>query len=70
MEHDRVLKRIWVLPILVAVLVAAHAGAVYGVLSHKTWTVALGLFVLVLLIHIGVLGPIYALFRRLLRHNS
>jgi hypothetical protein len=70
MEHGRVLKRIWVLPVLVVVLIAAHGTAVYEVLSRRTWIVALGLIVLVLLMHIGGLGSIYAIFSRRFRHKS
>ena len=69
MEQGAFPKRIWVLPILVVALLAAHAGAVYGVFSHKAWTAALGLLVLVLLIHSGALGLIYALLRRRFRHK-
>jgi hypothetical protein len=70
MKHGRVLKPIWVLPVLLVVLVAAHGTAVYEVLSRRTWIVALGLIVLVLLLHIGGLGSIYAIFSRRFRHKS
>jgi hypothetical protein len=70
MKHGRVLKRIWVLPVLVVILVTAHATAVYEVLSSRTWAVALALIVLALLLHIGGLGSIYAIFSRRFRHKS
>ena len=69
MKPGRLLKRIWVLPVLVAALIAAHAGALYAVFSRMAWTLGLGLLLLVLLIHVGALGPIYATFRRWFRHR-
>jgi hypothetical protein len=68
MKHA--LKRIWVLPVLIVVLVAAHGTAVYELLSRRTWIVALGLIVLVLLMHIGGFGSIYAIVTRCFRHKS
>ena len=69
MKPGRSLKRIWGLPLLVAALIAAHAGALYAVFSRLAWTLGLGLLLLVLLIHVGALGPIYAMFRRWFRHR-
>jgi hypothetical protein len=70
MKHVQVRKGIWVLPVVVIALVAAHTGALYGVFSHFTWKLALGLILLVLLpLHIGVLGSIYTSFRRWLTHK-
>jgi len=70
MKHNLVLKRIWLLPILIVVLVATHGTAVYEVLSRKTWMIGLGLIVLVLLIHIGGFGFVYRTFRRRFRRKS
>ena len=69
MKPGRLLRRIWVLLVLVAALIAAHAGALYAVFSRLAWTLGLGLLLLVLLIHVGALGPIYAMFRRCFRHR-
>jgi hypothetical protein len=70
MKHDRVFKRIWLLPVLLIVLVAAHGTAVYEVLSRRTWMVGLGLIVLVVLMHIGGLGSIHAIISDQFRHKS
>ena len=57
------------MPLAVIVLVAAHAGALYGMFSHFAWKLALGLLFLVLLVHFGVLSSIYRIFRRRLTHK-
>lgn len=69
MRHWRLLKKGWVLPELLAILIAGHALVLYHVFSRMTLTVALGLVLLVLLKHVGVFGPIYAFFRRRSRHQ-
>ena len=70
MKHDRIFKRIWLLPVLIVVLVAAHGTAGYELLSRRTWMVALGLIALVVLVHIGGFGSIYAIFNRRFRQKS
>jgi hypothetical protein len=50
--------------LLAALLVAGHAIVLYRVSSHLAWTVGLGLILLVLFKHLGVLGPIYGFFKR------
>jgi uncharacterized membrane protein HdeD (DUF308 family) len=67
MKHADLLKRPWVLPVLVILLVA-HGIVFYHVFSHTTLTLAMGLALLVLLKHVGVFGPIYAFFKRRSRH--
>lgn len=57
-------KRIWVLFLLLAALVAAHEAFLYRLASHFTWTIALALVLLVLLSHSGILGSIYAAMSR------
>ena len=64
MTHGSLLKRAWMLPVLVAILIAVHGIALYRLFSHMAWTVVLGLVLLVLLKHIGVFGPVYAFLRR------
>ena len=58
--------RAGVLLVLVAVLLAAHVFALYQVSSHLKLTAAVLAAIVVLLVvkHVGLLGPLYALFRR------
>jgi hypothetical protein len=63
MRDVRLLKNGWVL-LLAGLLLAAHAIVLYRVSSHVAWTVGLGLILLVLLKHLGILGPIYGFFKR------
>jgi len=63
MKHTWLLKRVWLLPVLLGVLIAAHGVAISHLFSRVTWTIALGVVVLALLTHVGVFGPIYAFFR-------
>jgi hypothetical protein len=53
------------LPLLVVALIAGHA-ILYYVVSHKVLSaaVASGVIVLVVVKHLGLLGPFYALLRR------
>lgn len=69
MKHGRLPKQIWLLPILVAVLVITHAAALYGMFSRMTWTLALGLLVLFMLVHLGAFGSIYAVLKRWFGHK-
>ena len=64
MTHGWLLKRAWMLPVFVVILMAVHGMVLYRLFSHVTWIVMLGLVLLVLLKHIGVFGSIYAFFRR------
>jgi hypothetical protein len=63
MRDVRILKNGLVL-LLAGLLVAGHAIALYRVSSHVGWTVGLGLILLVLFKHLGLLGPIYSFFKR------
>lgn len=69
--HSRLLASPWLLAMGAVVLVAGrviffnrlrHAGAPLAVVS--------GLFLLVIAKHLGVLGPVYILFRRHSRHRN
>ena len=64
-------QRAW-LPVLLISLLAGHGVIVYNVSSH--WTVSGAVvFVVVLLLgirHVGLLGPVYALYRRRRRSRS
>jgi hypothetical protein len=59
--------RRWVLLVPVGLIgLAAHSAALYYVLSHTRVSVAVvsGVIILVVSKHLGLLGPLYALFRR------
>jgi hypothetical protein len=67
MRDVRILKNGWAL-LLAGLLVAGHAIVLYRVSSHVAWTVGLGLILLVLFKHLGLLGSIYGFFKRRFRH--
>jgi len=48
MKHADLLKRPWVLPVL-GILLVAHGIVFYRVFSHMTWTLVVGLVLLVIL---------------------
>jgi hypothetical protein len=58
-------RRGWILLLLVAVL-AGHGVILYYALSHVTLSAAVlsGAIILLLIKHVGLLGPVYAWFRR------
>ena len=67
MGHDHPRMRPWMLMVPVGViLLVAHSVVLYYALSHKALsaTVASGLIVLIVIKHLGLFGPLYALFRR------
>lgn len=64
MSHGSLLKKGWLVPVLVAILLTAHAFIFYRVQSRMAWSLVLGLVLLVVLKHVGVLGPIYAFRKR------
>lgn len=63
MKQARFLKYSSVV-VTAGVLVAAHGLFVYRISSHMAREVGLGLILLLLALHVGLLGPIYALFKR------
>ncbi len=62
--HGPLLKKKWGLAALVISLIAAHAIVFYQVISRMAWIVVVGLALLILLKHVGLLGSIYAFFKR------
>jgi membrane protein YdbS with pleckstrin-like domain len=64
--HRFVPKHVWIWAVLLIVLLAGHGLILYYVSSHlKLWAVALvGVVILLVIKHVGLLGPVYALFRR------
>lgn len=63
MNHVNVLKY-GAVALLACVLVVGHGIVLYRFFSHRTGVIVLGLILLVLLKHVGVLGPIYGMLKR------
>ncbi|HTM38661.1 MAG TPA: hypothetical protein VL156_18050 [Terriglobales bacterium] len=63
MKHLRLGMAGWGLPV-VGILVLGHGIVLYRISSTLKWSVLLGMVLLLLLKHFGILGPIYALFKR------
>jgi len=59
-------RRVWMLPVLLIVLLAGHGVILSYVSSHVVLSTAVlsGAIILLVLKHVGLLGPLYALFRR------
>lgn len=59
-------RRVWLLPLLATVLLAGHGVILYYVSSHVMLSAAVlsGAVILLVVKHVGLLGPLYALFRR------
>ena len=66
MEHNRILKRRWLLVAVAVALVASHALLLRFALQHKSLSAAMaaGLMLLVVLMHLGLLSRLHPLFRR------
>jgi len=64
--HNRTLTRRWLLLALAIVLIASHALVLRLALQHKSLgaSVVAGVMFLVVMKHLGMLGRLYALFRR------
>ena len=64
--HRLARRRVWMLPVLVIVLLAAHGVILYYVSSHAMVSAAVlsGAIILLAIKHMGLVGPLYALFRR------
>ena len=64
-DHGRARRRPWILLVGVIALVAGHLALYHG-LSHTglSAAVVLGVIVLIVIKHLGLLLPLYALFRR------
>jgi hypothetical protein len=68
--RSRLFERPWMLPVGAAALIAAHATILRHVLPHVALSAAVvsGVIVLVVIKHLGLLGSLFALFRRQSRH--
>jgi hypothetical protein len=67
---SRLRARAWMLPVGVIILIAAHGIILYHLSSYLALSagVASGVIVLMVIKHLGWLGPVYALFRRARRN--
>ena len=61
-KHARIPKA-WLI-LVVGIVVAAHAFLLYRISSNLAWSVLIGLAVLVILKHVGLLGSLYAVLKR------
>jgi len=68
--RSRLRARSWRVPLGVIILIAGHGIIVYYLSSHVALTAAAASGVIVLLVikHLGLVGPVYALFRRARRN--
>ena len=66
MVHNRMLTLPWLLLAAAAVLIASHALILRFALQHKGLSAGMvaGLVLFVVMMHLGLLGRLYALFRR------
>lgn len=64
--HRLVRSRRWLFPVLLAVLLAGHGVILYYASSHVTLSAAVlvGVIALLVIKHVGLLGPMYERFRR------
>jgi uncharacterized membrane protein HdeD (DUF308 family) len=67
--HGGLLARPWMLTAGVITLIAGHI-VLFHRLSHTSLSavVMAGVIVLIMIKHLGLLGPVYAFFRRRYRH--
>jgi hypothetical protein len=65
-QHGRLLMRTLLLSIAAAVIIAGHGFILYYVSSHMALsaTAISGLIILLVIKHLGLLGPLYAVFKR------
>ena len=66
MEHNRIPTRRWLLVAATVALVASHALILRFALQHKGLSAAMAasLMLLIVMMHLGLLSRLYALFRR------
>jgi hypothetical protein len=70
--HSRPRARAWILPVGVVILIAGHGILLYYISSDMgpSAVVVSGVIILVVIKHLGLLGPLYVLFRRRSRRNA
>jgi hypothetical protein len=64
--HRRLLTRPWILLVAVAILIAGHGIVLYYVSAHTALSAAVlsSVIILVVIKHLGLLAPLFVLFRR------
>ena len=64
--HRLTRGRLWLFAALAVVLVALHGSILYYASSHLALSVGFiaGIVLLIVIKHLGLLGPVFALFRR------
>jgi len=69
--HNLLRRHPWILPVGVVALIAAHVIVVRHALPRAALSVEVvsGLIIVVVLKHVGLIGSLFALFRRRSRHN-
>jgi hypothetical protein len=69
--HSRPRMLAWILLVGVIILIAGHGIFLYYISSHMALSAAVvsGVIILVVIKHLGLLGPLYILFRRRFRRN-
>ena len=70
-DHGRLFPRAWMIAVALIALLAAHTIGLGYLASHTTLSAAVlsGVAIVVVVKHVGLLGPIYALFRRRSRRD-
>ena len=70
-RHSRLRARAWMLVAGAIILIAAHGVILYYFSSHMALSAAVvsGVIILVVIKHLGLLAPAYALFRRRARRK-
>ena len=65
-SHLPARRRVWILPVLLVILLAGHGLILYYVSSHVMLSAVVlsGAIILLAIKHAGLLGPVYAFFRR------
>jgi hypothetical protein len=69
--HSRLRGRAWPLLVGAIILIAGHGIVLYYFASHVALSAAIvsGVIILVVIKHLGLMGPVYALFRRYCRRR-
>ena len=64
--HNLTRGRVWIVAVLAVVLIAVHGSILYYASSHMALSAGIiaGTVVLIVIKHLGLLGPVFALFRR------
>jgi membrane protein YdbS with pleckstrin-like domain len=70
--HSRPRALAWIIPVGVVILIAGHGIFLYYISSQIALSAAVvsGVIILVVIKHLGLLGPLYVLFRRRSRRNA